>query len=58
MLVFHEKASTLTNSIDAIAKKHRNDKGQYWASNILPSCGVRRITVRAADGHGQTDHKC
>ena len=56
--MFREKASTLASSIDAIAKKYRNNKGRYWGSKILPSRDVKRITVRAVDGQGQTDHKC
>ena len=58
MPAFNVKSSTLASSIDAIAKTYRNDKGRLWTSNILPSHDVRSITVRAFDGHGQTDHKC
>lgn len=58
MPVFREEANTLAYMIDATAKKFRNDNGQYWTSNILPTHSVGTITVRAADTQGQTDHQC
>ena len=58
MREFRVNSSTLAGSNDAVAKIYRNDKGRFRTSNILPSHDVGRITVRAFDGHGQTDHRC
>lgn len=58
MRVFRVNSSTLASSNDAVAKIYRSDKGRLRTSNTLPSHDVRRIAVRAFDGHGKTVHKC
>ena len=58
MPVFRETPKTLAYMIDAAAKKFRNDKGDYWNSNILPVRSAGKFTVRATDINSESDHTC